>query len=91
MSRCFVKASSRDIFSLKAMKTIPNSKQVTKDTNKNYYAASLFLDKVLDGHLVAYAQNTFGSTVNKEQGNCLLMLVPLFHWLISIKLISYKI
>ena len=50
--RFYDEQSARDVSSLFSLKTILNSKQVHKDTKKDYWATSLFLDKVLDGHLL---------------------------------------
>ena len=55
MDRFLDDTSYSDQASLAAMMVILNSKQVNKDTSKNYHSISLFLDKILDGHLVAYA------------------------------------
>lgn len=54
MKRFFVQGSARDVTSLGALKILLNSKQVSSNVNKHYYAIDLFLDKVLDGYLQAY-------------------------------------
>ena len=56
MDRFFDSTSCRDTASLAALRAILQSKQVNSDTSKNYYAISLFLDKVLDGYLQCHAQ-----------------------------------
>ena len=53
--RFFNEKSGRDLESLYAIKVALNSKQVNKDVRKDYYAASLFLDKVLDSYLILAA------------------------------------
>lgn len=54
--------------SLAAFKNILNCKQVTKDSNKNFYAISLFLDKVLDSHLGVLGEQLLVSTTTEQQG-----------------------
>lgn len=49
---CFYDPNScRDPCSLAASKVVLNSKQVTPDVRRNYYACSLFLEKIADAHL----------------------------------------
>lgn len=62
MKRFLVPNSARDVSSLSALKTLLNSKQVTTNVNKCFYAASLFLDKVLDGYLKAYEEKFSAET-----------------------------
>ena len=47
------------------------SKQVNCDTSKNYYAISLFLDKVLDGYLQCFAKTFIDSgDLSSAKGKC---------------------
>ena len=65
---------ARDAEGLAAMRNVLNCKQVVKDTRKNFYAADLFLDKVLDALLMEAAYNKFGvvttsdTTVDTDKG-----------------------
>lgn len=51
------------------MRTILNCKQVSKDIRKNYYAADLFLDKVLDALLSEVALQKFGIEAVNSNAN----------------------
>ena len=64
MDKFYVETSGRDVSTLCAIKTILNSKQVTKEVEKNYHAVSLFLDKVLDGYLLYYASSLRDKSTN---------------------------
>ena len=55
MNKFYDTESATDSDGLYAIKVILNSNQVKEDVRKNYYAASLFLDKVLDSYLLKAA------------------------------------
>ena len=57
MDRFYCEGSVRDISSLRAIQIFTNSKQVSKNVNNHYHAVNLFLEKVLNGHLIAYADS----------------------------------
>ena len=71
MDRFFYATSCHDTTSLAALRVVLQSKQVNCDTGKNYYAISLFLDKVLDRYLQCFA-NTFidSGDLSSAKGKC---------------------
>ena len=74
MDRFFDPASCRDTTSLAAIRVILQCKQVNKDTSKNYYAISHFLDKVADGYLLTYLETACKSgSPTMEEGNNILL------------------
>ena len=52
--------SARDVCGLYSLKVILNNKQVHRDTRKDYWATTLFLDKVLDAYLIYAALKGLG-------------------------------
>lgn len=51
--------SPKDVAALHALKVVTESSQVKADAKENYWACSFFLNKVLDGYLLAAALKMF--------------------------------
>lgn len=75
MDRFFERGCCRDQMSLSALKVILKSDQVSPDISKNYHAVHLFLDKVLDGYLITYAEENLTSKddLTSDQGTSRLL------------------
>lgn len=70
--RFYDASNNSDPEGLSAMKVILNAKQVIPDnTRKNYYAASHFLDKVLDSLILQHASSNLSNDhpPTVEEGN----------------------